>query len=419
MVLSHMEELQLNQDDDLYGLLSIAVSFHSLNDVLLDWSESGKDVSHLNTDQPPLRNVLHPMEGESETVLLLPSRGDTCLKGQDEEAFSSQFIHENNEFRDTDPKAGEAEAGQEWIGMETYPREENPALKEDKYYYPTPFPISPPEIGSATTCEPNPHRPVPPIPAPGSSVAHSTWKPYYEPVAAIWPSNHEPKYFNKFSTQEQCDRGAYKNCINNDHQELTSLQVPAVTNFTDKSSALLMNSVTSSTTKQMKPFTWKPSRPEVSKSPSGESRTCHNQSKEKKYEDLVLSAESLNYECGLCHLRTRTLRGLKMHMLYHKVQGPAVCVICGEVTGDVFTLGIHVGTHPGGHDRLLRERLLPKRNEKRLFVCHICDKTYYKIRLFKEHIRKHTGEMPFQCNFCGKKFRVTNYYNIHLKKHHT
>lgn len=56
-------------------------------------------------------------------------------------------------------------------------------------------------------------------------------------------------------------------------------------------------------------------------------------------------------------------------------------------------------------------------NQKKLYKCPACSKTFKHNTALQRHITCHTGERPFDCTECGKTFRQKGSLHIHMRKH--
>ncbi|XP_062272471.1 zinc finger protein 501-like [Scomber scombrus] len=56
-------------------------------------------------------------------------------------------------------------------------------------------------------------------------------------------------------------------------------------------------------------------------------------------------------------------------------------------------------------------------NQKKLYRCPACSKTFKHNTALQRHITCHTGERPFDCTECGKKFRQKGSLHIHMRRH--
>ncbi|XP_037970588.2 zinc finger protein 311 isoform X2 [Plutella xylostella] len=54
---------------------------------------------------------------------------------------------------------------------------------------------------------------------------------------------------------------------------------------------------------------------------------------------------------------------------------------------------------------------------RKLYICEICKKTFYRPSLLKVHMLIHTGETPFECEVCKKKFNRKGNFNQHKLIH--
>lgn len=58
-----------------------------------------------------------------------------------------------------------------------------------------------------------------------------------------------------------------------------------------------------------------------------------------------------------------------------------------------------------------------KHENNKPYKCDICDKSYTKASLLKDHMTSHTGETPYKCRYCTLAFRTTSYRGIHEGTH--
>lgn len=109
------------------------------------------------------------------------------------------------------------------------------------------------------------------------------------------------------------------------------------------------------------------------------------------------------YECKVCH-KTFGVRDnwLKHLRITHEGVGKVECPICQKVVYAKRELTNHMRLHTGD---------LP-------FQCDFCNRRFPKKWTLKSHRRIHTGEKLFQCSVCDETFRTANQMKIHGFREH-
>ncbi|XP_045604703.2 uncharacterized protein [Procambarus clarkii] len=151
-------------------------------------------------------------------------------------------------------------------------------------------------------------------------------------------------------------------------------------------------------------------------------KTLHTPDEDTKLEKN--GPRQMLYECSECHLRISNHTGLNHHMRIHRngdcEKWIIICAICREVASNLQKLDKHLEQQhqiPTFRRRVLAPKA--KRNENGRYECPKCNKVFRKHENHKEHLRIHTGEMPFECSFCKKKYRAQGAYALHVKSHNT
>lgn len=154
-------------------------------------------------------------------------------------------------------------------------------------------------------------------------------------------------------------------------------------------------------------------------------------------------------KCSKCDKEFKKKRLLRLHFARQHIdpsEWTAKCEICEKKFADNEILSRHLKTHQpknvacqdtkcqtifGTRSAMLahyRRFHFDKKsssgdvtqenvNNKKLYSCDTCDKTFKKHHRLKEHTYEHTGVLPFECTICEKRFKSLAHRTRHEKVH--
>ncbi|XP_074555301.1 uncharacterized protein LOC141811219 [Halichoeres trimaculatus] len=135
-------------------------------------------------------------------------------------------------------------------------------------------------------------------------------------------------------------------------------------------------------------------------------------------------------QCNVCGKSLRDLRSLARHKMTHSGERRYGCAVCGKRFKLAYTLKCHEKTHTS-RERLFLCHICCKsffsncgltahmrtHNDVRPFPCAICGKGFVSNAELKVHMRVHTGEAPYGCSQCGRHFKRKTHLNTHVRSH--
>lgn len=68
-------------------------------------------------------------------------------------------------------------------------------------------------------------------------------------------------------------------------------------------------------------------------------------------------------------------------------------------------------------EKVVKVKLVPKRNSEKLYCCSTCDKTFCKKTSLNVHVASHTNVRPYICQLCSRSFAVQWELSSHKKIH--
>lgn len=109
------------------------------------------------------------------------------------------------------------------------------------------------------------------------------------------------------------------------------------------------------------------------------------------------------YVCTQCSFSTPYRSSMDKHMLStHVKSNRFVCEICAKVFSMKDNLMKHIRHTHHGEGRV---------------ACNVCGKAFCANRELSNHMRLHTGDLPYQCDFCSRRFPKKASMETHRRIH--
>ncbi|KAI8442235.1 hypothetical protein MSG28_005811 [Choristoneura fumiferana] len=137
------------------------------------------------------------------------------------------------------------------------------------------------------------------------------------------------------------------------------------------------------------------------------------------------------YACTLCDKSFTRIYGLRYHMAKHSNLRKYLCPRCGKCFHNANGLRQHDNSHHetgqfkcGFCHKTYKSRQSLKEhfrvahsNNRKLFVCVTCGKSFTAKSTLMMHIRSHNGEKKFACDHCPKTYTRASYLRAHSLIH--
>lgn len=117
-----------------------------------------------------------------------------------------------------------------------------------------------------------------------------------------------------------------------------------------------------------------------------------------------------HFTCEYCRRKFRQKSSIEIHLLRHLNERPYNCELCQKRFVTKSSLQQHL--------RNMHDKTVFQKKHQKTYRCSYCSKTFNQKSNVKIHeIQKHEPEkMQHQC-FCGKSFATSRGYQIHFRTH--
>ncbi|XP_050093398.1 zinc finger and BTB domain-containing protein 49-like [Anopheles aquasalis] len=113
------------------------------------------------------------------------------------------------------------------------------------------------------------------------------------------------------------------------------------------------------------------------------------------------------WDCQLCPLRFPTKGALKCHVITHKKDKLYCCDVCGANLSTKRNLAEH---------QWAQHRA--KKEDRYTISCGICSQRFASTYVLKRHMNTHTGLRPYKCVYCNRVYGNGADLIEHVAKHH-
>lgn len=117
------------------------------------------------------------------------------------------------------------------------------------------------------------------------------------------------------------------------------------------------------------------------------------------------------YPCKICTAVFRRKEKRDNHLNKHTGQKPFQCMLCPK--------NFMSAAYLTKHQKILHLSEEDKQDKAKTTVtheCSYCSKIYRRKKEFDNHLKSHSGVLPFQCQSCSKGYMSQRHLNRHIKK---
>uniref|UniRef100_A0A3B5M1P3 C2H2-type domain-containing protein n=1 Tax=Xiphophorus couchianus TaxID=32473 RepID=A0A3B5M1P3_9TELE len=117
----------------------------------------------------------------------------------------------------------------------------------------------------------------------------------------------------------------------------------------------------------------------------------------------TISGLTRHFKCSHCSKTFAVQSALNVHLWIHVEDRPHKCDLCPKTFGLRGQLTAHKKSH------VSRDR----------YLCNICGRSVSDLRSLTRHKLTHSNERHYGCKVCGKRFKLEHTLKEHMKVHTT